>query len=212
MPKLVGFSLDQTQCDWIFRPIRSKRDSLLLLMRSLKFAMIARYIDPPQDPRGRITFYVDKMNRIFYTSERKVFSIACPFFITESDSGLVFRDSFYPEIDSKVTSDVISVLEHDPALSHPEFHFFVDHVFPYSEYDSNFWQMLRRLMLSEDGYIRYDQDPSNENGSRHPLHHLDIFYGSHASFKLGLMNGLDEAQLRDVLDLNTDCYYATVRG
>lgn len=74
-------------------------------------------------------------------------------------------------------------------------------------FDGDIWCLFRELLISEDGYIRYDHDPDNAAGDMHPLHHLDVFYSSGSTFKLGLRNSIDTATFEDYLDITTACRY-----
>lgn len=210
MPKVYEFPLDGNQVSWMFRPLRNKRDVLYLLMRTIKVILLSRDLPVPRDVAGKMVLYVDKMSRIFFMSERKIFSIALPFVVKEeADGRLTFSDLLHPIIDSKVTSEIISLLESETLFSTPDIYVFLDEISPISNYDSDLWQLFRKLLLAEDGYIRYDFDEAHVDGHRHPLHHLDVFYESHTCFKLGLHRQIDGAVFQDILDLTTDCYYAT---
>jgi hypothetical protein len=66
----------------------------------------------------------------------------------------------------------------------------------------------------EDGYIRYDMNEvgykeAKEKGfeHRHPLNHLDVFYTSKATFKLGLKKAIINDEFIDYLNIKTDCKY-----
>ena len=81
-----------------------------------------------------------------------------------------------------------------------------------SSSDKNFWIFLREILLSEDGYIRYDYDEKGYNLAReegqehrHPLHHYDIFYTNKATFKLGLHSSISESDFYHLLNVKTDC-------
>ena len=73
--------------------------------------------------------------------------------------------------------------------------------------NENFLGFLRELLLMEDGYIRYDYDEEHKNGDLHPLNHYDLFYSSHATFKIGLNAILSEDEFVDLLDIKSDCKY-----
>lgn len=73
--------------------------------------------------------------------------------------------------------------------------------------DSDLWGLLRELLLWEEGYIRYDDDPGNVNGDIHPRYHLDVFYSGASTFKLGLRQAIEHATFADILDINTSCRY-----
>ncbi|MNI72019.1 hypothetical protein D3C73_1279350 [compost metagenome] len=41
------------------------------------------------------------------------------------------------------------------------------------------------LLCSDHGYLRFDDDPVNENGTVHPRYHFDFFYKNSSSVKIG---------------------------
>ncbi|UQZ25499.1 hypothetical protein [Actinobacillus pleuropneumoniae] len=63
------------------------------------------------------------------------------------------------------------------------------------------------LLSFNDGYIRYDYDFEHENGSIHPLYHLDIFFSNYATFKIGLARRYQINDLLDLLDQEKSCKY-----
>lgn len=209
MAKRHEFLIDSYQADWIFRPLRCKRDVLIVLMRAVKYILAYRYLSPPNIVAGKIVLYVDKMSRLFFVSERRVFSIAMPFIVRSVDEVLQFGDAFHDSIDSKLTSEVLSFLENDPALVGADIWQFLEPISYQSEFDDGFWQFVRALLMYDDGYIRYDYDEKNQDGQRHPLHHLDVFYDGQSTFKLGLSPPFADDHLMDILDITTDCYFAS---
>jgi hypothetical protein len=212
MPKAYEFPLDENQVAWMFKPLRSKADVLYLLMKTIKFMLLSPDLTDPKSVAGKLVLHVDRMSRLFFQSDKKIFSIALPFFVREEDGRLTFSDPLHPVIDSKVTSDIISLLESGVVFSTPDVYVFLDEIHPLSNFDSDIWQFFRKLLLAEDGYIRYDLDEAHVDGHRHPLHHLDIFYGSQSTFKLGLYEQIDAGTFLDILDVTTDCHYAAPPG
>ena len=74
------------------------------------------------------------------------------------------------------------------------------------EVDQCFGLILRMLSM-ELGYIRYDYDPDHENGTMHPLHHLDVNYSSQGTYKLGMNRKIQTDEFVDMLDVKTACRY-----
>lgn len=62
-------------------------------------------------------------------------------------------------------------------------------------------------MTFEEGYIRYDYDEEHENGDLHPLNHLDIFYSSKPTFKIGLRDRYQKDYLVNLVNRETNCIY-----
>lgn len=204
--KRFEFPIDQFQADWIFKPIRSKREVAELLMRSIKLMLLNLPL-PKEQHVGTIVLTVSHMSRLFYVSDLKVFSINFPFLAKETDDGISFHSHAHPQIDSKVTSDILSLLSKDSAFTSAEIWEFAEPISDACQIDDSLWGLLRDILLNEDGYIRYDHDKQHENGHFHPVNHLDIFYSSAATFKMGLDQRVDQAYLHDILDRETHCHY-----
>lgn len=62
----------------------------------------------------------------------------------------------------------------------------------------------------EDGYIRYDYDPANEDGDIHPLYHFDINYSSAVTYKIGLNKPIKGNDFQDTLNIKTNCAYLRI--
>ncbi|WP_370559689.1 hypothetical protein [Edwardsiella tarda] len=78
MNKEYLFNLDQAQCDWAFKPIRSKADVIEILMRALK--TISVYQEPDENKvNGKMKLHISKMSRLFFFSEMKYYSLSFPF-------------------------------------------------------------------------------------------------------------------------------------
>ena len=88
-----------------------------------------------------------------------------------------------------------------------DFSHFIDPIIEASEVDELIWALLRELMVAEDAYMRYDWDEECADGHRHPIHHLDLYYSSGSSFKVGLAAGIDQESLISILDVDVDCHY-----
>lgn len=204
--KLFEFDIDEYQAKWIFKPIRNKKDALIILMRVMKIMALHEKLDA-ELCRGKIILQVNKMSRLFFISEQKIYSVNFPFFVSETDGRLVFKSHSHPDIDNQATSEILGLLDSSNVFESTEFVQFVDPVDDACVMDSRLWGLLRDLLVSEDGYIRYDFDTEHEDGQRHPLHHLDIFYSTSATFKIGLSKAIDHKYFADVLTLSTDCHY-----
>lgn len=204
--KRYSFDLDERLVKDFFSPIRTKKDVVTLLMKSIKLMLINETIDKKRSC-GELLLVVSKMSRLFYFSDNKFFSITFPFSVTENVGQFEFSSKSVKIIDSKVTSDVIGVIsqngfqEIECALE------FVDPIVEISDYEQFFWPFLLNLFMYEDGYIRYDYDEKFEKGDHHPLNHYDIFYSSLSTFKIGLRNRLEADTMLEFLDSNEICHY-----
>lgn len=207
--KQYKFDFDENQADWIFAPIRRKEEIISLLMKTIKIMLVGGSVSKVS-AKGHIILTVAKMSRLFYFSENKYFSINFPFTVKKNTDGFLFSSKYVPVIDSKITSDVISVLNTSEALKAECIYEFLESIAETVESSPDFWAFFRELLLFEDGYIRYDFDPANANGSKHPPNHFDIFYTNEVTFKIGLKKKISEKTLMDLLDLRTDCHYLNI--
>lgn len=208
MPKQFDLDIDEYQAAAYMSAIRSKRDVVLLWMETIKNFLVAQ---PAEGSvmKARLTIYVDKMSRLFCTLDggRKIFSVGFPFSMILADGHLRFFSREGVEVDSRVSSCIISLVDSGEILSAQDFSKFIDPIVEFSDYDPQIWVLMRELMIAEDGYIRYDWDEARCDGHRHPLHHLDIHYSSASTFKVGISQQINQPLLTSILDATTDCYY-----
>lgn len=202
--KEYSFSLDQYQIDEFFKPIRSKRDIIILLMKSIKLMLIGEVTIPVQQPDGHMYLVVSKMSRLFYIKNNKFFTIGFPFQVDHKNNILQFSSKDIVDINNKITSDVLAffskknIFEDDNTL--------LEELFELLD-QPKLCKFLISLFIYEDGYIRYDHDPIRANEKFHPLHHYDLFYSNATTFKLGLKKSLDKDKMIDCLSIETKCHY-----
>ena len=69
-------------------------------------------------------------------------------------------------------------------------------------------QTLLYLLSFESGYLRYDhdEDENREDPILHPVDHIDLFYSSNSTFKIGLQDRIDVDDLKSILSINEKCY------
>ncbi len=175
-------------------------------MEAIRYMLLNPNVNT-EDIAGKIILKIDKMNRLFFFSSKKYFSIVFPFFSIKEGDNYIFSFRNKIEIDSHLISQVISIIQCNEFKADCSLDF-VAPIYEYEEeYDENFWIFLRELLLMEDGYIRYDFDEEHKNGDLHPLNHYDIFYSSHATFKIGLDRVLEEDEFIDLLNTKTNCKF-----
>lgn len=203
--KIYEFPFESYQTDWFFSAIRNKGQVISLWMRAIKIMLLNTPV-PDNVCAGKIILNISKMSRLSFVGEKKIYSIAFPFYISATDDGLRFRTAEHPNIDNRVSSDILSLVHSSLPYSDEVFRF-AEPIMDLCEADSNLWALFRALLIAEDGYIRYDYDEARQNGHRHPLHHLDVFYSSNSTFKLGLQYNLEHLGLVDILDTEKDCHY-----
>lgn len=200
------FYIDQFQVAQVFSPIRRKKDVIAVLMRAIKYMLVNN--PPPEDYRmGEIILVVSRMSRVIFVSANKIFTINFPFFVKNENDELRFYSASHDAIDSKVTSNVLGLIESEDLFSKNDVADFFTAMDDASGVDKNLWWLLKDIALSEDGYLRYDYDLERNNGRLHPLNHVDVFYSSSASIKLGLYSQVNADVLVNIMDSMTDCHY-----
>ncbi|WP_126973882.1 hypothetical protein [Gynurincola endophyticus] len=193
--------------------IKNKYKILEILLEACRYII---YSEKEKKVRGscKMILNTDKMKRIFFISEYKMYSIVFPFNIHYDGRETIISYKNIIDIDSRVITTLLSIIKSPVAYSENCLDF-IDPVLE-SEEDGkiNYWPILRDLIFIEEGYLRYDRDLKgyqealeNEQQHRHPLNHIDIFYTNQATFKLGLEQECLEVDFIDTLDSNTNCKY-----
>ncbi len=215
--KQYVFKLSKPYLDLFFpkKRIKTKVEIIQILLEATRFMIHNPTAEIPEEKaEGKLILCIDKMSRIFLLRDHKYYSIAFPF-NTYEDEG-IYRFSYYDneDIDSRLISKVISIITCDKFNEKCSLDF-ISPIYDYEEeHDENFWIFLREILLSEDGYIRYDYDEQGhqkalEEGQehKHPLHHYDLFYTNKATFKLGLYGTVSDTDFHDLLNIKSDCKY-----
>lgn len=196
------------------RPVRSKKDIILLLLETMKL------FDRPEEEggkSGRIILCIDKMSRIFFQTEDKYFSFLFPFSLEKQECHYRIYDKITDyELSEKIISMLIRIFSQSDAFEQ-SFERAIDYIIEsMEEYEfeniDDIWRLVIRLWYMEDGYVRYDHDPQRQRADIHPLYHLDINYSPGAAYKLGLRKPLLIGEFKDILDLKTDCAYLTLNA
>lgn len=200
--KIYSYALDEWQTKRLHpSPIRHKCDVIKLLMQSVKLMLAS---NPVERPHEQLSLVVSKMSRLFFFNENQHFSISFPFGVTQTADGLFFTSKDIGSVDEKVTSDVLRVISEWEANNHSS-HKLLDALIDQSALRPSFLPFYMGLLHSEDGYIRYDHDEEHEDGRMHPLDHLDLFYSSGNTFKLGLYEEIKHQPFINMLDLLSSC-------
>lgn len=210
MGKIIEIKMGNYFSEKVARPIRNKQDSILILLETLK--QLSYLPNDITNEKGKIIICIDKMSRVFYEIENKIFSITFPFSLESQENGYKIYDSITDlEINEKMISLLISIFAKKGVLDNS-----LEMAFDYiielaNEYDynniDNIWKILFKLWYMEEGYIRYDYDLIHENGKLHPVNHLDINYSSGCQYKIGLKRNIILDEFKSILDIKTDCAY-----
>lgn len=193
--------------------IKDKFKIIEIILESARYILHAKR-EKKAKGNHKLIFFREKMSRIFFVSDDKVYSVIFPFNLTIQGNNLVLNYKNLMEIDSLALSNLIillknSLIQSDNCLD------FVDPIIDLeNEQAEKYWHLFKDLLITEDGYIRYDIDVigfeearKKMQEHRHPIHHLDFFYTNAATFKIGLKNSIIYSDLIDTLNTQTDCKY-----
>jgi hypothetical protein len=197
--------------------IREKEELLVLLLETIKLFQMGNII-PEEEKNGTVIIYIEKMSRVIYETDDKIFSINFPFYIGEDiggyktysiidiETGIVFDEIITSTLLSLIKNGVIN--NNSLASIYDELDN-VETLFDYGGFDTPdlLWKLLRKLFLFECCYLRFDHDEVHNNGSLHPVDHLDISYCSSGTFKLGVNRKLNVTDFIDIINNQTECYY-----
>ncbi|BCC55132.1 hypothetical protein PDQ74_04895 [Bacillus cereus group sp. Bc005] len=196
-------------------PIRTKNHVIMLLLEAIPLLTYGE-IEERTDA-NQIILRIDKMKRLFFVLDEKIFSFNFPFsveIVTEQSNPIIYDSitnleisginlailkSAFEEIFFEKESQ--GVLDLETELLH------IMDSFEMKPNKDQIWEILKKLLVFESGYLRYDYDEIHENGKLHPLNHLDINYSSDSTFKIGISNKISSDTFIDILDINTNCYF-----
>lgn len=205
--KEIEFEIDELMQTKISNPIRNVFDIIALLLETIKYML---WQSPLPSEKGKLKIVVGKMNRIFYVLENKIFSITMPFFTKLMENGNVLIYDHAIAFNSKniaIISSVFYKISKNPdnsvILSDIE-QFLRD-----ENLDEDVFTVLSgvivKLLSTEYGYLRYDDDKEHEEAEMHPRYHLYINCANNCTYKLGLKKAIDYNWLRDCLDNEKPC-------
>jgi hypothetical protein len=193
--------------------IKDKYKIIEILLEACRYILYNKKVAKARS-RYKMILYKDKMSRLVFVCENKIYSITFPFNINQIKSEISINYKNRLDIDSQNITTLLSILK-SPTINSENCLEFID---PIVSYDQNLWMTFRDLLILEDGYVRYDKDEdgfqkAKKDGheNRHPLNHIDIFYTNQASFKLGLKQEYTDTDLIDLMERNTDCKYLNSR-
>lgn len=202
MKKLV-FELKNALYDRsIQKVIIERKDILLVVLEACRYMM---HNEQVHNTTNKIILVVNEMNRLFFCSDEKMFSVMFPFHVNEYP--LVRFDLDNIPIDSKVLSSLIQYIESKEFSSDDALDFITPIGDIQEQSNADFWKIVRHLLLYDIGYVRYDDDPegfkkASKDGKpkQHPRYHYDINLDSQATFKLGLSKKMTSDKFIDMFD------------
>lgn len=228
MSKRVDFKMGKFLFDIASKPLRTKTELILLVLNTIK--VIDARVEV-EDPKGKIVLKVDRMNRLFYEVENKMFSVQFPFSIEikKDDTFRIYDNEIDIDIDSKVISLLIRMFEKFEKIKNDDlksitFEKFFTELYEAADESNDvevadesknievevLWKLINRMTLFDVGYLRYDYDEKYKNGKLHPLNHLDINYESSCTYKIGLKDKIRLDQLIDVVDVVSECSFLNI--
>ncbi|WP_107879208.1 hypothetical protein [Neisseria animaloris] len=194
------------------KPIRDKMLVLKILLDSVEyisFDLITNKVlnDKTHMTEDNIKFIlsVNKHSRILFCSPKKIFSIIFPFHYNEQESNFHFNGVIINFAIISYIREILTIISNNEnkLFSDKIIEFYLDN--PEADPDrDNAVNILSDLILLEDGYIRYDDDPEHANGNLHPLYHYDIFYHAKNTFKIGLKSGIGHNEFIELLDCSKE--------
>jgi hypothetical protein len=193
--------------------IKTKLQLLEILLESARYVLHSDRSDIVRSA-NKIIFCRDKMNRIFFVNEKKMYSITFPFDIDFKNNQIVLNYKNLIVIDSLSISNLLILLK-SPLLKSNNCLDFVEPILDLGDSEAiKYWPVFKDLLMLEEGYLRYDIDEpsyteakSKGQEHRHPMHHIDIFYTNGATFKLGLKSMILDKEFVDTLNTDTNCKY-----
>lgn len=213
--KCFCFELTDDLYEKASRPIRKKEDIISLIVYTIKVLLSTPILEEKYcQSTNKVILFVDRMSRLFFCVENKIFTINFPFFASKSDSTKALIIKYHNiEIDSYISSLIISVFTENDTFSIP-----LDNMkeFVFQHMAENGWEdaaledvceIIKNLIVFETGYLRYDHDEKRANSYLHPEDHIDFYYDSSNEIKIGMKSLADYKWMIDFANVNTDCKY-----
>ena len=176
MKKLVFELKDVLYDRTIQEGIIERKDILLVVLEACRYMM---HNEQVSNAINKLILVVNEMNRLFFCSDEKMFSVMFPFHVNEYP--LVRFDLENIPIDSKVLSTLIQYIESKEFSSDDALDFITPICDIQEQSNADFWKIVRHLLLYDIGYVRYDDDPegfkkASKAGKpkQHPRYHYDV--------------------------------------
>lgn len=202
--KIVERNILHFQEKDFFVPIRDKAAFARLVVCAARHLLLDNE-KATTTPVSKMKLIVDKMSRLFFYKDNKYFSVAFPLTVI-TDKKKVTEITTYSgkKLDFVNISAVISILDSDYFKNSRSL---IDFPIEPMSIEASGIYFLEEIMQFEPSYIRYDNDPENQNGKLHPLNHLDINYSQYGTYKLGLESTINGQYFENLQNINTDCSF-----
>lgn len=210
--KRIDKNINSILYNYACKIFRTKKEIIILLMETLKIF----YLEGTSiSSQGKICIIIDKMSRIFYCFDDKIFSVVFPFGIEkQQDNYRIYDIALDIDIDSKLISIMLGALrkyDFDNASIEKIYDEYCEDIADCEDIRAveTAWKILIRLFSMELGYIRYDDDPDpkREDAVYHPRYHFDINYTQDATYKIGLGKKIAVDEMISIMDSKSRCSY-----
>ena len=136
--------------------IDERRELLIILLEAIRYIFIADKIEEKDKATDRLVLYIDDMQRLFFFSENKYYSIMLPFTMKIDNDVVTF---YYCgiNIDAELVSNFISILNSDLYNSQSCWDFMTP-IYELETKNVNFWKIFSYLLSCDLGYLRFDYD------------------------------------------------------
>ena len=198
--------------------VKNKVQIISILLEFVRrFLLVEKSVEERELKCPYVKLIIDKKSRIFFFNEKKYYTIHFPFSCSKrDDDSLEIAYQGYRKIipiKSEIISKVMEILNDEQFNSVSA----LDFIEPIDKIESEIdyiWELLKGLLMFEDGYVRFDNDPEEYNRAKdkggehiHPENHIDVFYNNGNTFKLGLKGKLTPDEFIDYFDSETNCKY-----
>ncbi len=214
MKKEISYNMGKRIFEMASRPLRSKQEVILLLLYTIRMFDVDELISESKSVKVAIS--INKMNRIFYILESKIFSMQFPFYleITGEKISRIYDMKTGLNMDSMLLSTLIGIFEKTKTNNYSFDNFFDEIVHSENNLQNvnmeQLWEIVKFISTYDLGYLRYDYDKEHQNGLLHPVNHLDVYLDTAATCKIGLEKPIDYEVLKDILDTTTNCCFLKI--
>lgn len=211
MAKIFEINIGHYFEDKVLKIIREKEDIIVLLLETIKMFLVGNIIKDDQR-KGKVILKIDKMSRVIFEIKDKYISFNFPFSIetreSEDEYFRIYDSNIGIDIDNKIVSIILGLISQNILSKDSLEELYYELSYTENVYDlDTIWNLLRKLILFESGYLRYDYDPVHENGTMHPLNHFDFYFSSGNTLKVGLDSKITIEDFISILDVQTECHF-----
>ena len=168
-------------------------------------------------------FIEDRVKRVFYISDSKITSVFFTFYITKGTNYEYIIKFLDIKIDPKKLTYIEMIIENRDLFNNSKtMQSILDWLSIIESYLEKFlsdfspndksmlveeiMKLYINLLILEDGYIRFEDDPGRAE-ELHPRFHFDIFYTNGATLKFGYSEKLTFFDFIDLLSPKSKCFY-----